>query len=449
MVNECRVSPTPEHEPVRATVSAIAFRAEHPSVSENPYARRASLAIQIEEEEEEEEEEEVVLEEADIPAEARNDAVEGGSTDDAGPVLRPHEGGVLWHVQIVADDHDDPKHREPDGTLKARRPVPQILAADFFSHLEERDDGAFMYVGGPLNGWPGLVDLELRAITCKVRKTLRTVVKRFWDASWTGKRAPTYPSIKKLRSVRCTMRAPAWSARGWAPNEPGYAFWVRRRSGEAPEVFAGRSMLAAVDPAVLAVRCHYFAHRYAKPKAKETAKDLLTYHGACLVEFSDGTATIFELAWLNGLGGYGARSNWYGDPAPLYEAMPAPLKAPWRSDMCEVRLADVAFADGPSLEAYLAEHSGREPGKRFLDPKLIRTDPVRLAHRSKRDLLEYALNYVGRDQSYHEEWRNCQTFAADLHGFLAGKKGIEPYSQVCRVLYKPRPWQFLYDPALY
>ena len=47
---------------------------------------------------------------------------------------------------------------------------------------------------------------------------------------------------------------------------------------------------------------------------------------------------------------------------------------------------------------------------------------------------------------YQEERRNCQTFAADLFGFLSGRKGVEPYHAVCRVLYKPRPFLFLYDP---
>ena len=33
------------------------------------------------------------------------------------------------------------------------------------------------------------------------------------------------------------------------------------------------------------------------------------------------------------------------------------------------------------------------------------------------------LNYMARDRRYTEEFRNCQAFAADFFGFVAGKKG--------------------------
>ena len=419
VVSEQKVLPAPEEIRLAA--------------APGPYVRRSSVHLHPVEDEEEE-----VLPAEDLPA-------EGESADEPGESAASHADGLLWHVQIVADDFTDPKHCDAEGRLKARRPVPQIRAADFFGRLERRG-AAYVYAGGPLNGWPGLVGLELRSITCKVRKTLRTAVKRFWDADRdAGATAPAYPDVKKLRSVRCTMRAPPWSARGWAPGAPGYAFWA----AAGPRVHFGRAMVAAAPRDAEMTTCHLFAHRYAKPKAKESAKDLLTYHAAVLVEFSDGTATVCELAWLNGLGGYGARSNWYGAPEPLYAAMPDALEAPWRCDLCEVRCSDVDFADRGALEAYLAARTGRNAGDRFLDPKVQHSGAVRLTHKSKRDLFAYVLNYVGRDASYHEEWRNCQTFAADLYGFLAGKKGVEPYSQVCRVLYKPRPHLFLYDPTLY
>ena len=38
--------------------------------------------------------------------------------------------------------------------------------------------------------------------------------------------------------------------------------------------------------------------------------------------------------------------------------------------------------------------------------------------------MRYLLNYMGRDRRYTEKVRNCQAFAADFFGFVAGKKGI-------------------------
>jgi hypothetical protein len=54
-----------------------------------------------------------------------------------------------------------------------------------------------------------------------------------------------------------------------------------------------------------------------------------------------------------------------------------------------------------------------------------------------------------RDTRYSEEMRNCQTFAADLYGFLAGKAGIQPFHKVCRVFYQNRSYLFLYDAGKY
>lgn len=77
--------------------------------------------------------------------------------------------------------------------------------------------------------------------------------------------------------------------------------------------------------------------RYAKQS--ENIKDRLTYHSAVLIEWeptADGQprhCSVVELAWLNGLGGYGGKSNFVPDrdsPRPaLYAAMPDSMKAPW------------------------------------------------------------------------------------------------------------------------
>ena len=421
-----------EAEEVALVAAAPAFRAD----KENPYALASSVHVH------EDEEEHFDHHDAD---DALDDVREDGDDDDRG-------GGRVWHAQIIRDDFRDPKHCDAAGRLKPRRPLPQIRAGAFFAGVARAADGRYVFDGGgPLNGWPGLAEpLEVLAITCRVRGTLRSVVKRFWDSRWADGAAPTFPDRRAVKSVRATLRAPAWTARGYVPRSPGFCFWVTRRDG-ALACFPGRAMVAAANDA-RATRCHLFAHRYSK--ARESAKDLLTYHAAVLFEWDDGTATVCELAWLHGLGGYGGRCNWLpaasaGEATELIGAMPAAMQAPWRSELCEVRLVDVDFTDRAQLEAYLARFAGRRPTDRFLDPKVQHSGDVRLAFRTKKHIFEMILNYQMRDAAYHEESRNCQTFAADLYGFAAGKKGIEPYSQVCRVLYKPRPHLFLYDPDQY
>ena len=46
------------------------------------------------------------------------------------------DGGQVWHAQVLADHFQAPaKLCKPDGTLKARRPMPVVRASDFFSSL--------------------------------------------------------------------------------------------------------------------------------------------------------------------------------------------------------------------------------------------------------------------------------------------------------------------------
>ena len=82
------------------------------------------------------------------------DDVADGDDADAGD-------GMVWHAQIVADDYNDPKHCT-DGVLKARRPIPQVRASEFFGLLEQRG-GRWMYAGPPLNGDSGVGALPRRA----------------------------------------------------------------------------------------------------------------------------------------------------------------------------------------------------------------------------------------------------------------------------------------------
>lgn len=151
------------------------------------------------------------------------------------------------------------------------------------------------------------------------------------------------------------------------------------------------------------------------------------------------------------MSGYGGKSNWHADrdakPPALYQALPACTKAPWRPDRCEVRAIYVPSCTLAEFESFVKEHTG--PARRFLDPIVTDSADVKLTHRSLADIARYLINYVGRDPRYIEESRNCQTFAADFFGFLAGRKGVEPYSSYCRVRYKSRPYLFLYEPDMY
>ncbi|GAB5354694.1 hypothetical protein AAMO2058_000141100 [Amorphochlora amoebiformis] len=88
------------------------------------------------------------------------------------------------------------------------------------------------------------------------------------------------------------------------------------------------------------------------------------------------------------------------------------------------------------------------PGLRFIDPSISASSKVRLTQRRQSDIMTYLLNYIRRDGTYNELTRNCQDFAADLYGFLAGvpPEQSKPYHAVCRLTYKQRRHLFLYDP---
>eukprot|EP00310_Coccolithus_braarudii_P022109 CAMPEP_0183356408 /NCGR_PEP_ID=MMETSP0164_2-20130417/44262_1 /TAXON_ID=221442 /ORGANISM="Coccolithus pelagicus ssp braarudi, Strain PLY182g" /LENGTH=129 /DNA_ID=CAMNT_0025529813 /DNA_START=237 /DNA_END=626 /DNA_ORIENTATION=+ len=124
--------------------------------------------------------------------------------------------------------------------------------------------------------------------------------------------------------------------------------------------------------------------------------------------------------------------------------MPAALKAPWRTEMAEVRVLDIAAKDAATFGKYLSAHTG--PKARFLDPTISASSEVRLSHRSREDLLRYVLNYVRNESRYNQESRNCQTFAADMYALLSGVHSTEPFSTYIRAFYKQRLSWLLYDP---
>merc|ERR1712023_317320 len=120
---------------------------------------------------------------------------------------------------------------------------------------------------------------------------------------------------------------------------------------------------------------------------------------------------------------------------------------PWKGHFAEIRCCDVEAKNPDEFMAYLKKYEG--PFLRFLEPQLQHSNDVRVYYRSKVDIAQYLLNYMGRDRRYTEEFRNCQSFAADLFSFLAGKKDIKPFHMANRQLYTNRSHCFSYDPEFF
>lgn len=403
------------------------------------------------------------------------------------PTSRISKSGLIYHAHLFSDD---------TMVIKPRRPTLGIRQCDFLSSLvsipiRHGDEKQRWFFSGVLNGWPGLgydCPLEVISITYKPKKHIalkkgKTVL-RWWDCNQkkTGKKSstssnsltPTIPPtdiLQDKQSIRVTLRTPSWASEGWSMSSPGFLFYFDGQS----TVMHGKNVLKYPKLDNLHAKViHHFHHRYALPGGKrESPKDLLTYHAAILVEWesvdkfsnesSNTHTTLIELALVNGVSGYRGRCNWYHDKndstlgSLLYRSFPPEMIIPWRSNMCEIRVYDLPHCPNlSSFQTYLQTYCG--PGKRFLDPHFHSSHKVRLSYRTKKDILHYCTNYVQRDKSYIEvshvgktNERNCQTFAADFTGFLAGKKGIEPLSTASKALmgYKSRPYLFLYDADMY
>lgn len=193
---------------------------------------------------------------------------------------------------------------------------------------------------------------------------------------------------------------------------------------------------------------HMISHRYFVPN--ETAKDKLTYHTLVLLEWEHGKyTTIVEGAWLNGVGGYKGKCNWYDDKneptTALYRALPSEMIQPWNSSASEIRVYDVAARNLDEFKEYIEKYNG----SRFSDPHYTFSHPARLSFCSKANIAQYLLNYIGRDGNYSEITRNCQTLAADLCSFLAGKKGVVPFHPINRFEYHNRSHLFLYESDMF
>mmetsp|Transcript_1824 Transcript_1824/g.5369 ORF Transcript_1824/g.5369 Transcript_1824/m.5369 type:complete len:403 (-) Transcript_1824:35-1243(-) len=370
--------------------------------------------------------------------------------------------GAAWHVQVVPDDYcpgGGGKACVADG-LKPRNARPHMYIRELLAMLEESPGDAVL--PGPVNGWGVMVGVRLETLTC-LQKSHPKYLWKAADARAPGAAAGTIKGLlgdlgslcQRPISVRGRIAAPDWTAAGWSAASPGYVFAFR--SGAQPPAVAFGEDLASQPGArsEVAVAAHLFAHRYAK--AEENFKDKLTWHAAVLLEWDHGRyTTVVELAWLNGLGGYKGKSNWYADKlagtTALYGAMPSAMVAPWDSGLSEIRVLDVAARDTDAFKAFLrqySEHGGLPQNEqRFLEPNFpIDSGTVHLYRRSRGDVSRYLLNYIRADGSYSEITRNCQTFAADLFTFLTGRPASVT-TDLMKIVYTSHRAYFEREPLL-
>lgn len=127
--------------------------------------------------------------------------------------------------------------------------------------------------------------------------------------------------------------------------------------------------------------------------------------------------------------------------------MPPEMICPWKGEYAELRVHDVEAKSLDEFWSYVKKYEGTE--LRFRDAHVNMSADVRLTHNTQTDVMQYFLNYMGRDMRYTEAYRNCQTFAADFYGFMAGKAGIVPIHRVNAAGYVNRSHNFLYDPDMY
>jgi hypothetical protein len=402
---------------------------------------------------------------------------------EAVPPAKDDHDGIVWHCTIIPDDFfvdgklrkglnkRDFDHEKQE--IKPRRPTLPVRASQFFSSLTKVHDGpngTSRYIfHGVLNGWPSLRSFELMALEYRRgstsipeiisgpmakhnivwKKTWRSAADHHHKGGPTGAREET-PILKEPNRVyRAKLRGPPWSSLGWSEDSPGFCFWYEAQRPEGPRLSYGTNMLKLVGEAQC-THIHMLSHRYAN--IRESPRDRLTYHSVCLLEWEHGEhCTVVEAAYLNGIGGFKGKSNWYDDKdepiCGLYRAFPPEMVSPWISTSAEIRCFDVAARTLAEFKGFVKKYEG--PERRFVDPHFTFSHAARLTFRTKSQIAQYLLNYITRDSTYAELKRNCQTFTADLCSFLAGKKNVPPFHPVSRIDYQNRTYLFLYDSHMY
>jgi len=361
---------------------------------------------------------------------------------------------VVWHARIFLDDFSSNTHCTADGKLKARRATPHIKVSDLLNGLAKEDSTGDWVYQGQLNGWPAMTGFVLASITAKTTTMGAPSIKRLWKAV-DKKPLPQVADIPL--GCRATFLAPQWTSVGWSHDSPGFVFWFSEQHGREPRLLHGNAMRKQMkgDDQVLrdanVVNVLTFAHRY--PKAHETPQDKMTYHTGVLLEWSHGKFfTVVELAYRNGVSGYGGKANWCEDKLSkepkLFKCMVPGMVQPWDETKTEIRIFDVPARSRQEFEAYLqkySNHSGLDLSEqRFLDPQVFADGELALRECTAVDVAGYVLNYASRVTKYDKMHTNCQTFAADLFAFLTGKRNVRPYSTVLQMQYKQRLLSFVY-----
>jgi hypothetical protein len=393
------------------------------------------------------------------------------SPQDASEALPVGKGGMEWYCTIIPDDyfvHGKLKgglNRKDfdalDYIIKPRRPSLPVTASDFFKSISAVDGPVGVqkrYIfHGVLNGWPCLRTFELESLeqrrnspalpSPKELLTGQILWLKTWSTDEDGKHGRDPHIVGTDRIYRAKLRGAPWTNSGWSKDSPGFCFWYEMHR---KKVSYGVNMLQEIETDPVCTHIHMISHRYAVER--ETPRNRITYHSICLLEWDHANyCTVVEAAYLNGIGGYKGKSNWYRDrdePMPqLYRAMPAEMVCPWRSTSAEIRCYDVEAMNLEEFKKYIAEFQG--PTKRFVDPHISFSHQARLSFRSKRHIAQYLLNYILRDSKYGELSRNCQTFTADLCNLIAGKKNVAPFHPVSRIEYTNRTHLFLYDSHLF
>jgi len=294
-----------------------------------------------------------------------------------------------------------------------------------------------------LNGWAAFTTMELVKIKSKLKG--RTV-RKLWDSS-TSKDPPKYFKSAGSR-LQFTLRLPGWSNRGYSKDNPGFCWWFAPFRPGGPAVTHGENMIRAAAQEEYSnakvVRLHHFGHRYAKEV--ESSKDRISYHTGVLIEWDHGLyTTIVELAWRNGIGGYGGKSNWVedrdSDNPVLKQCFPAQLFQPYIEDKSEIRMIDIACKNEVEFVQYLNKYTGKKG--RFLDPSIKTSLEPKAEGRTRKDIAQYICNRISHNIEYSEPTTmpprsgfNCQTFAANFFGFMTQTK--EPcFSKLMKMVFTP------------
>eukprot|EP00536_Pseudo-nitzschia_multiseries_P005526 jgi/Psemu1/318663/estExt_fgenesh1_pm.C_1040002 len=394
------------------------------------------------------------------------------SPEEASEAVPVGSDGLIRYAIVVPDDFcvdgklpDGLNKRDFDvqnGVIKPRRPTLPIRKKDLMSSLTKVDgeDGPRYIFNGVLNGWPSLRHFELIGLEKKRSLPGRVpaphyildTIGKAWTPHWSAEKEGTQgipPEIPDTGKVyRATLRGAPWTSLGWSPTSPGFVFWYEAHNNQGPRVLYGANIISEVKDDVCKM-VHMISHRYAV-KNRESPREKLTYHSLVFLEWENSPyGTILEGAFLNGIGGYKGKCNWYHDKdddvTALYENLPPELISPWLTTATELRCYDVEAKNLDEIKEYIEKYIG----ERFIDPQYTFSYPARLTYRSRSNIAQYLVNYVSRNCSYSEMARNCQTFAADLCSFLAGKKDVVPYHPINRIDYYNRSHLFLYDSSMY